>query len=393
MNNRRNDFLTRGRLAVACTALSLALGVSCSERQDVYLEGEAGQSSGFVPQDNDASSDTGASVPESTAMCPLTTCSFPYATCPSSEFPCGTNLRNDNDNCGGCGIRCGGANPAISSQWTCIEGQCTFGCMPTYANCDDDVSNGCETRVLFDVNNCGACGHQCGPGEICWNMGCHDLCAVNGFPDRCGDTCVDLQKSDNACGDCSTRCPTAEPTKPALPADMYYGCANATCGQPKCIDETMADCNGKTSDGCETPIHTNENCRGCGDKCLPGKDCRKSPATGWGCLCEDGLVWCNGDCRDIQDDPSNCGGCARICPGENAPNFITSCSKGTCGGKCSDGYLDCDGQLSNGCEVDVRIDNRNCGACGQACSPGQVCSRGECQLTACDAGVSGGPTK
>ena len=43
------------------------------------------------------------------------------------------------------------------------------------------------------------------------------------------------------------------------------------------------------------------------------------------------------------------------------------------GGACSDGYTLCAGTC-----VDVALDPYNCGACGTACAPGQICASGTC---------------
>ena len=44
---------------------------------------------------------------------------------------------------------------------------------------------------------------------------------------------------------------------------------------------------------------------------------------------------------------------------------------------CMDGYGDCDGDFSNGCETDITTDY-NCGDCGITCDPGQTCVDGIC---------------
>ena len=49
---------------------------------------------------------------------------------------------------------------------------------------------------------------------------------------------------------------------------------------------------------------------------------------------------------------------------------------GACG--CDEGYGNCDGDWSNGCEVDLNTDPNNCGACSNACDPGETCENGEC---------------
>ncbi len=41
---------------------------------------------------------------------------------------------------------------------------------------------------------------------------------------------------------------------------------------------------------------------------------------------------------------------------------------------------DCDGNLTNGCEVDIATNNANCGACGNACGSGRICTAGVCEI-------------
>ncbi len=40
-------------------------------------------------------------------------------------------------------------------------------CDKGYADCDGDVSNGCETDLMSDDENCGGCGNACAATEIC----------------------------------------------------------------------------------------------------------------------------------------------------------------------------------------------------------------------------------
>jgi hypothetical protein len=60
------------------------------------------------------------------------------------------------------------------------------------------------------------------------------------------------------------------------------------------------------------------------------------------------------------------------------PNAASTCAGGTCGYACLAGFADCDGISTNGCELDVRADRANCGACMNACGPGLVCAGGVC---------------
>ncbi len=376
-------------LAIGGALAAVLVGASCAERRDVYLEVE-GTPNTFAPEAG-VGPDVDAPAPD-VPMCPLSTCMPPWTTCPSTEFLCGTNLLTDNDNCGRCGNRCAGVIEATHSNWTCVDGQCLFSCLPLYANCDGDGTNGCETFVETK-DNCGACGVKCGPWEECLDMQCYNSCKLKGFPDRCGDRCTNLLGDDEHCGTCGTRCPPDDSSKPLLPAGMYYGCGSGECGHPKCSDPATANCNGDIADGCETALHTNEHCSACDDKCSDGQSCVNYGGK-WSCLCPPGETLCDGNlCFRTDDNIAHCGGCGRRCPGFRTPHFEVMCTKGTCGGKCEDGYADCDELLDNGCEVDTRIDNRHCGACGQACLPGQVCFQGTCQVGPCDAGPVGAQAK
>jgi hypothetical protein len=47
-------------------------------------------------------------------------------------------------------------------------------------------------------------------------------------------------------------------------------------------------------------------------------------------------------------------------------------------GACNAGFLDCNSDPLDGCEVDEHTDRRNCGACGKVCAIGESCSLGAC---------------
>jgi hypothetical protein len=353
----------------------IAIGVDC---EDGFCDGGPT----FTPPPPDGG-DAETSVPADVAMCPVTTCTMPWATCPSSKFPCDADLLHDPQNCGGCGHDCG-----LGLDWSCVGGKCVFGCSaPATGDCDGDPSNGCEAHFSTDPNNCGDCGNRCAEGFVCEAGLCVDVCKTLGNrPDKCNGTCTNL-RSDNAnCGACGNACDPTGPAAP-LPSDMYYGCVNSQCERPKCAVSGKFDCNGDVSDGCETEIHTNENCNKCGDACAPGKQCGYAKGR-WACLCEnDDETLCGTECKHLIDDPENCGGCGRVCPGMNyVPYFEATCTQGACGGKCESGYADCNELMDDGCEVNVRVDNRHCGACGNACLPEQVCFDGKCLVAPCSGG-------
>jgi sugar lactone lactonase YvrE len=80
--------------------------------------------------------------------------------------------------------------------------------------------------------------------------------------------------------------------------------------------------------------------------------------------------------------PTSSAGCVPDC-GDRFPNAgyvgAWSCVDGSCRiGSCKPGYLDCDGAVASGCEVDGRTSAASCGACLHDCLGG-ACEGGECR--------------
>lgn len=76
--------------------------------------------------------------------------------------------------CDGKDNNCDGRIDELGSVWIENgEGSCKNGaivvkaCKKGFADCDGDISNGCETNIMNDNNNCGACGNVCPALEIC----------------------------------------------------------------------------------------------------------------------------------------------------------------------------------------------------------------------------------
>jgi hypothetical protein len=91
-------------------------------------------------------------------------------------------------------------------------------------------------------------------------------------------------------------------------------------------------------------------------------DCNQDPADG----CE----------KDLNNDADNCGGCRVVCSPNNIP--ARQCSAGSCTGMCAPGFADCNNnRQTDGCETSLTT-TQNCGACGNACNPGQLCVNGAC---------------
>ena len=60
-------------------------------------------------------------------------------------------------------------------------------------------------------------------------------------------------------------------------------------------------------------------------------------------------------------------------------NAQASCTNGAClMTTCVDGYLDCNRNDQDGCEIEAQTDNNHCGSCGHACTDNRLCTQGHC---------------
>jgi hypothetical protein len=178
---------------------------------------------------------------------------------------CETNIVVDPDNCGGCGISCSSSHLATRA----CNGACSGVCQTGYDDCNGDKQgDGCETRIDNNVNSCGACGVQCSSNHVtarCSDGNCDGACSVN-FADCNGDKQLDGCESDartdvNNCGACGVRCSSNHITR---------ACNQGTC-EGTC-KAGWADCNDdKQTDGCETSVMNDPlNCGGCNNQCAEG---------------------------------------------------------------------------------------------------------------------------
>jgi hypothetical protein len=145
----------------------------------------------------------------------------------------------------------------------------------------------------------------------------------------------------------------------------------------------QTSCNGM----CADLSSNSDNCGSCGYTCDPnlvcvgGKCADHCPSPKNKCPSSNGNV-----CVELDNDPSNCGACSMVCPPE--PHASPACAHSMCAVKCTAGYFDCNGNVTDGCEVDGLTDVNNCGGCGNACPDpphaAATCSGGKCAMGACD---------
>ncbi len=111
------------------------------------------------------------------------------------------------------------------------------------------------------------------------------------------------------------------------------------------------------------------------DALAPPSDAGKDAADAGPPICASGQTTCGDTCVDLTSNGDNCGACGNDC----APGTV--CSAGACAVACNGGATQC----GNSC-VNLAIDPANCGVCGATCATGLVCSDFKCGGT-CAAGL------
>ncbi len=111
----------------------------------------------------------------------------------------------------------------------------------------------------------------------------------------------------------------------------------------------------------------------CPDGGFPATDCddtRPTDNPGAVEVCSGHDTDCDGS---IDEDPAAYDSCT-------APNASAGCAMdGACAlFACDFGYGDCNGDYSDGCEVDLSADTNNCGGCGFTCGANAPCNGGLC---------------
>jgi hypothetical protein len=321
-------------------------------------------------------------------VCAPAECSEGFANCDQDPLgTCETNLGADPANCGACGLVCSTNHGSPS----CANRQCDIVCDGLYANCDNDVANGCEAALLTDPNHCSACDITCRNDRgttRCVSGSCTPTC-TSGSKDCDLDPtngCEDVSSDVNNCGSCGRAC-------------------SAVGGTPRCADGVCliscsagsADCNGSAVDGCEVNVAVDvNNCAACGHLCACP---RGTPNCINGtCACPECGMWpyanCTGnDCvNNLNTEVLNCGACGHVCTVAHGTPACEAaqCVVAQCDRDASPAYEDCDGQYANGCETPLNTVT-SCGDCNVACSPPHAtgtCATGACAIQVCETGYA-----
>jgi len=99
------------------------------------------------------------------------------------------NFQTDANNCGACGFVCSTQN---GSAPKCASGVCTLTCTIGYGDCNAAAatSDGCESDLFHDAQDCGACGNQCSVASANSVAACHGGGCT--FDCSSGTTCTGL---------------------------------------------------------------------------------------------------------------------------------------------------------------------------------------------------------
>lgn len=282
--------------------------------------------------------------------CTSLVCNADEADCDGNNSVCETSLRSVDD-CGSCGNACGSpANAAVS----CSTGNCVQTCNSGFANCDNALSNGCETNIRTNTN-CGACGTTCTYANAttsCTSGTCQLTTCTSGFGDCNGnaaDGCEQRLNTTTHCNGCGTACTRANATPT---------CSSGSCQVSSC-NSGFGNCDGNAANGCETNLQTSaQHCNGCGQGCTSNFSCQAGRCV---CTsdsnCGSGQVCCGGACVSTGSDEANCGGCGRACASNQ------TCCSGSC--------------------KTLSSDRSNCGSCGNQCDSDDTntCSNGQCRCS------------
>jgi hypothetical protein len=204
-------------------------------------------------------------------------------------------------------------------------------------------------------------------------------------------------------------CDSGPPAGPVGSGTGLCLCDSTSCGGIGCC--TMIGAGGichpyaEQSPYMDADVASHRGCgrftdEGLGGVCAQCADVTNATCSEGGCGCSADPVgggartYCGDWCRNLATDENNCGSCYAACSaaGLNGP---PSCEGSTCVGECDGDHGDCNGDLHNGCETNIRNgDATNCGGCGNACvtAPAQIpdhvtsqaCTEYQC-VPSCDA--------
>jgi hypothetical protein len=268
--------------------------------------------------------------------CGLTACKPGFADCDRmAKNGCEQPITNDRNNCGGCGVACGMGQVCVNGACTCancninnaktkcVNNMCVFDqCLPNFADCNNDLSDGCEADLSGDKNNCAACGKACAPGLSCVKGACIQASCRNGAVQKSlspgGDMMICKDQGNATCEqDFATLCPMGwrlctykqhDNRRSGWVYALDQGAQSVALGEISC-----RGVGGNSGAGHFTIPDSNNQPRNVGDKtafnCYFGSS-RASCVTGYGCNEQFAAALCcaptkacgNGIVDDVEED-------------------------------------------------------------------------------------------
>jgi hypothetical protein len=256
------------------------------------------------------------------------------------------------------------------TTWICEDDACDTACSEGATKTADDGCNSCTCAMgSWDCTTDQECGDmECQPGQTkLGDGGCYRCDCDATFRWSCPDIeCMACTPGETSVNDCISCTCNDEGTW------SCSGILDGVCGEPMCTPGTTMP----AGDGCNTCTCMADSTLSC-----TMKQCNEP------LLCDPGRGDCDGDssngCEvDLTNSPDNCGSCGLVCSREGV---VPTCRVGRCiiaPNDCAYPFGDCDGDASNGCEVDLRTSPDNCGSCGFVCmavtGATAVCAAGAC---------------
>lgn len=218
----------------------------------------------------------------------------------------------------------------------------------------ETLCTGVCTDTMTDHANCGACGRECGPAEVCYDGDCALECPPGKI--ACSGTCVDPDSDPLNCGSCGHACGDGE----------------------ECCEGACADLSSDVT-----------HCGACGSACPDRHVC-----SGGACesVCAP-LADCGGSCVDTSSDLHNCGTCGNDCGSDHVDygewyctqrgdgswlqrrtetSVEVYCSGGSCGSNSTTCTMSC-GCSSSSSDECAAFPHR---CCGSSCCSGGMCTHG-----------------
>lgn len=215
----------------------------------------------------------------------------------------------------------------------------------------------------------------------------------------CSGKCVDLMTDSDNCGKCGFSVPFGESCINGQFSSVSGGNGSTASSATTARFTTRTTCppgQFSCSGICRDLLNDPKNCGGCGKVCPPGQTCQYticvSPTVSAAVVntsipvteptdnpCTHGEKLCGSSCVDLFTNKNHCGVCGRACGSQEI------CVSARCGPACTEKGTTLCGDTC----VNLETDADNCGGCGKECAShlpnakGSECEDGKCVISQC----------